>query len=340
MAQVVELVWNKGIAAMCDRRIPDEFPSGRNYLPAPVLAGALWSRKLPNNLIPNPESFHDIRDAELVWVRLSWLRSFIKQVLPFVKGRFVLATGDSDSSVPSELGRESQAILDSPHVLHWYTQNYDESLGQQKISPLPIGIDFHMQSQGPCWGEGAASAEEQQQVLMSVRDALPPLEQRIPKVYIDFAWQRGLGLRHYRRFHPLKGTRFRENRRRIVNKLRKNPLVALQETALPRTEMWRARGQYAFVLSPHGMGLDCHRTWEALALGHIVLVPSSALDPLYDGLPVGILRSWADITPDNLSTWMLQYRGSRGLHEKIRTNFWIEKMRATADQHSVSSKNG
>jgi hypothetical protein len=340
MAQAVELVWNKGIAARCDRRIPDEFVNGRNYLPVAPLAGAMWSGKLPDNLIADPESFHDIRDGELVWVRLSWLRSFIRQVLPFVKGRFVLATGDSDSSVPSELGGEAQAILDSPHVLHWYTQNHDGSLGQQKTSPLPIGIDFHMQSQGPCWGEGAASAEEQQQVLMSVRDALPPLEQRIPRVYIDFAWQRGLGLRHYRRFHALKGTHFRENRRRIVNKLRKNPLVALQETALPRTEMWRARGQYAFVLSPHGMGLDCHRTWEALALGHIVLVPSSALDPLYVGLQVGILRSWADITPDNLSNWMLQYRRHKGLHEKLRTNFWIEKMRATADQHSVSSKSG
>ena len=29
----VELVWNKGIAARCDRRIPNEFPNGRDYSP-------------------------------------------------------------------------------------------------------------------------------------------------------------------------------------------------------------------------------------------------------------------------------------------------------------------
>ena len=112
----------------------------------------------------------------------------------------------------------------------------------------------------------------------------------------------------------------------------KNPLVFPQAAFLPRTKLWRARGEYAFVLSPHGMGLDCHRTWEALALGHIVLVPSSALDPLYAGLPVAILRSWSDITPENLRKWLLQYRERKGVPEKLTTSFWIERMRAVAEK--------
>jgi len=337
MSQTVELIWNKGIAARCDRRIPDEFPDGRNYVPVPTLAGALWSRKLPDNLISDPACFRDIRDGDLVWVRLSWLRSFIKQVLPLVRARFVLVTGDSDSCVPSELASEARTLLDSANVLHWYTQNYDRLSGQQRISPVPIGIDFHMLSQGPCWGEDAQSPAEQEQVLISIRDGLPPLENRIQKVYIDFAWQRGFGLRHYRRFHPLRGTEFRENRRRIVKELGKNPLVFPQTAFLPRTQLWRTRGQYAFVLSPHGMGLDCHRTWEALALGHIVLVPSSALDPLYAGLPVAILRSWSDITPENVRKWLLQYREMKGVHEKLKTSFWIERMRAIAEKRLNTS---
>src|SRR6266853_280435 len=113
MSQNVELIWNKALAAMCDRRIPDEFPDGRNYVPVPTFAGALWSRKLPDNLISDPASFRDIRDGDLVWVRLSWLRSFIKQVLLLVRTRFVLVTGDSDSSVPSEIGQDAYVVLDS-----------------------------------------------------------------------------------------------------------------------------------------------------------------------------------------------------------------------------------
>src|ERR1700694_4627998 len=110
----VELIWNKGIAALCDRRIPDEFPDGRNYSTNSTLAGALTSSKLPDDLIPDPSVFHDLRDGELVWVRLSWLKSFAKHVLPFVKNRFILVTGDSDSCVPSELMAEARAILQCP----------------------------------------------------------------------------------------------------------------------------------------------------------------------------------------------------------------------------------
>src|SRR5260370_34279480 len=92
----VALLSNKGIAGRCDRRIPDEFPDRRNYSPVPAFAGAMASSKLPDNLIANPQSYSDIRDGELIWVRGSWVKSFIKQVLPLVQGMFVLVTGDSE----------------------------------------------------------------------------------------------------------------------------------------------------------------------------------------------------------------------------------------------------
>jgi hypothetical protein len=323
----VELVWNKGIAALCDRRIPDEFPDVRNYTANPTLAGAMWSRRLPDNLIADPAAYFDIREGEVVWVRLSWLKSFVKQVLPFVRSRFKLVTGDSDSSVPSELADEAPLILASPSILHWSTQNYDGSFAAQKISSVPIGIDFHMLAQGAAWGESPASPLQQERDLNSIRDSLPPVESRIPQVYLDFAWQRGFGLRHYRRFHPLNGTKFRETRRRLVNKLKKNEIVYCQAGAIPRNEMWRQRGQYAFVLSPHGMGLDCHRTWEALALGHIVIVPSSSLDVLYEGLPVIPVKTWKDLTPENLKTWLSQYSELATASEKLKSRYWVDQVR-------------
>ncbi len=327
-ASAVELVWNKGIAALCDRRIPDEFTDVWSYSPVATFAGALTSSKLPDNLIADPSAFGDIRDGELVWVRLSWLRSFVKQVLPFVTGRFILVTGDSDSCVPSELMSEARAVLQCPRVVHWYTQNYDGSIVSDRISPIPIGIDFHMLSERPIWGESVSSPAQQEQMLASTRQGLPALRDRIPKVYVDFAWQQGLGLRHYRRYHPLEGTKFHESRRRIGRKMRGNELAVCQDGPLPRTRMWRERGEHAFVLSPHGMGLDCHRTWEALALGHIVLVPSSALDALYTDLPVVTLKSWSEITELNLTTWQSTHAGKTGPNEKLRTRYWVEQMRS------------
>jgi len=329
--RAVELVWNKGIAALCDRRIPDEFPNGRDYSPVSVLAGALSSSRLPDNLIPNPVAVRDIQDGELVWVRLSWLKSFIHQVLPFLQAKFVLVTGDSDSCVPSELKSEARAILDSPKVIHWFTQNYDSSLAPERISPIPIGIDLHLLAEKASWGEDSVSPAQQEEVLRSVCESLPPVSSRIPKVYVDFAWQRGFGLRNYRRYHPLKGTKFHDSRRRIARTMIRNPAVFCQPCSLPRTQMWRERGQYAFVLSPHGMGLDCHRTWEALALGHIVLVPSSSLDALFAGLPVVPLQSWTDITPENLTEWLCRNSERAGMAEKLTSRYWTQQMRAKFD---------
>ena len=324
----VRLLWNKGIAALCDRRIPDEFPDGRTYSSVPLLAGALSSPTLPDNLISNPQSYGDIRDHELVWVRISWLKSFIKQVLPLVNSKFVLVTGDSDSCAPSELRAQGRVLLESPKISHWYTQNYDGSIVSQKISPIPIGIDFHMLSEKPIWGESVCSPQQQEQLLQSISAELPPRRDRVLGVYVDFPWKQGFGLRHYRRFHPLVGARSRELRRAVARKLQGNENVFFQNDPLPRTEMWRTRGNYAFVLSPHGMGLDCHRTWEALALSHIVLVPSSSLDSLYAGLPVVTLNDWNEISSSNLKKWLLQFQENSGVHEKLTSSYWIARMRA------------
>jgi hypothetical protein len=296
----------------------------------PVLAGALFTRKTPDDLITNPLAHAQIRDRELVWVRLSWLKSFIRQVLPLVTAKFILVTGDSDSSVPSELADVAEIILNCNQIVHWFTQNYDGSAAPDRISPIPIGIDFHMVSEFATWGEAQASPAKQEELLKSIRDSLPPLAHRIPEVYLDFCWQKSWGLRHYRRFHPLKGSHLWETRRRTAARLRNSEFVFAQGSSLPRSEMWRRRGEYAFVLSPHGMGLDCHRTWEALALGHIVLVPSSALDSLFEGLPVVSLRSWLDITPDNLRKWLAEFRDDNGLNERLKTDYWINKMRCYA----------
>jgi len=329
-----ELVWNKGIAALCDRRIPDEFPDGRNYSTVSTLAGAMPSRRLPDNLISDPTAYRGIADGELVWVRLSWLKSFVKQVLPLVKSRFVLATADSDACVPSEVMPEAQAILNAENVAHWYAQNYDGSMAPEKISPLPIGIDFHMQSEGPFWGESASPPKQQERTLRSIHGNLPPLRNRIQKVYVDFAWQQGFGLRDYRRYHPLTGTKFHENRRQVVKTMLKNDIAFCQRELLCRSEMWRKRGAYAFVLSPHGTGLDCHRTWEALALGHIVIVPSSSLDLLYRDLPVVAVKDWSELTAEKLAKWISLHEESDGMSEKLKTSFWIQHMRSfigTAD---------
>jgi hypothetical protein len=81
------------------------------------------------------------------------------------------------------------------------------------------------------------------------------------------------------------------------------------------------------VLSPHGGGLDCHRTWEALALGHLVVVPSSPLDRLFEGLPVVTVSDWDQANSRNLAWWLSASAGATP-EGPLTSRYWIERMRS------------
>lgn len=336
--QPVERVWNKGIARLCDRRFPDEFPDGLVYRPVPTLAGARMTADLPTEIIADAAGAADIGKGELVWVRLSWLPAFVRQVLPRVRTPFVLVTADSDSSVPSDVPADlAREILGSPTVIRWFTQNYDGT-APERIAPLPIGIDFHSMAEHPAWDEAIATPSEQEAALNAIERALPPLERRQPQLYIDFAWSRPaeawldiawrplLRIEHY---PAPKAARMREGRGAVIQKLRRRDGVVCQDARLPRGEMWRRRGQYAAVLSPHGGGLDCHRTWEALALGHLVVVPSSSIDPLFRGLRVAAVSDWDQVTAETLTRWLATTPGAPSA-APLTSTYWVDRMRAVA----------
>lgn len=305
-----ELVWNRGIAAHCDWRIPDEFPNGVDYIGKPDLApppdGA--------DLIENAEFYQGIRDGDLVWVRLTWLGSFVRQVVPFVDGRFVLVTGDSIQSVPSDVREAAEALLNDRRVIRWFAQNCKGCQGG--LLPLPIGLDFHTVSEKPYWGEEVSSPADQEREVKAIGASLPPVESRSRKVYLDFvAMATNYG-----------------GRAAIAKSFANNPCAFFQQERLSRSEMWRRRGDFAFVVSPPGWGLDCHRTWEALVLGHIVLVPASPLDRLYMGLPVVSISDWNEVTPAKLDMWVEMYGPLTLGNPRWNTRWWTEKMRAVAAQ--------
>jgi hypothetical protein len=116
----------------------------------------------------------------------------------------------------------------------------------------------------------------------------------------------------------------------VQSLLQQSPAVHFQERMVPRSELWREKTRYAFVISPHGNGLDCHRTWESLLLGNIVIVRTSSLDPLYEGLPVVIVQHWGEVTLPNLERWRDEHApafGSPGVEERLTNRYWVERIR-------------
>ena len=105
-------------------------------------------------------------------------------------------------------------------------------------------------------------------------------------------------------------------------------------------------GQHRFVLSPRGNGLDAHRTWEALLVGTIPIVRSSALNPLYERLPVLIVRDWSDVTPALLRRFLATYEVRKPFYhyERLFADYWlgqiaVQRERCLADLRASKAPN-
>ena len=147
---------------------------------------------------------------------------------------------------------------------------------------------------------------------------MPANGQRLLRVHADFHFNK-----HAR---PPMG----EGRDAVESTLRANPLIDFQAEKIPRLDLWREKTSYAFVVSPHGNGLDCHRTWESLALGNIVIVKRSPLDPLYGGRPVVIVNHWSEITQEALAQWQGEHArtfSEPSFRERLTNRYWIDRIR-------------
>lgn len=271
------IVWNKGIAMGCDR-----------YDFYPVL---------------RPEKYLNIHSGETIWIKGSLVGAFFKQVFPHISEPFVLVTGDSTISLPAELCPVTLAeIVQDSRLLHWYTQNYDPGVHQtEKISPLPLGMDFHSQFEKTSWRfKTIQTPQQQESSLLAIRDDF--CGNKVDAVYADFHFNNSS--RHLVRRHPT----VQRDRKAIYRSLKSNASVYFEKKRLPRATLWQQMARFDFVMSPHGSGLDCHRTWEALVLGSYVIVERSSLDPLYENLPVKIVDSFEEITAANIENWKAQFQ--------------------------------
>ena len=103
-------------------------------------------------------------------------------------------------------------------------------------------------------------------------------------------------------------------------------LVYYEPKNVIRLASWKKQIEYAFVVSPPGEGLDCHRTWEALCLGCIPIMISTPLDDMFEGLPVLIVKSWTDVTRELLDKTIFDYSRKEFCMEKLKMQFWMDKI--------------
>lgn len=311
---------------------------------APLLANVpetpshfAWSKGFMIEANVRPSDFFDhylhVRDyrkigkGDVVWVRTSQLPTFVRHVLPRISQRFILVTGDADDSVPLQRPEEARILLDNKYLVKWFAQNLDGSGPKHsKMEYLPIGLDYHTIVKDPgTFGEKRVRSHIQQENdLLELLKHLPPTRDRICKAYYDAHLVDRMHQDHRSRFGGLS----RVELKGALQKVAPNQVV-FQQRRLPQHEYFAEKAKYAFCVTTFGYGIDCHRTWECLVLGQIVITLSTTIDPLFEGLPVVCVKSWDEITEENLQKWLQQYGDAfenPHYRQRLTHRFWMNKI--------------
>lgn len=297
-------IWNLGLVSQCD--------VGPNKDPFTFFSDFSWD---------GPRALKKVQAGDLVWCAPEELEQIWAKGLSKLRHPIILMISGGDESFPSDYNIDVNQFISNPNIYHIFAQNCDYMGISSKITPIPIGLDFHTiayKGYPSYWGE-TGSVKEQEEVLFTILDTLKPTHHRKIGAFVDFL------------HHTYKDKEGRDERGELFALLQDTGLIDYSEIPIARSDLWRQKGEYAFSISPHGNGLDCHRTWEDLALGCIVIVKTSPLDPLYKGLPVVIVNNWDEITLENMEQWLTEYGDAfhnPSFREKLTHAYWNEKIQA------------
>jgi hypothetical protein len=245
----------------------------------------------------------NIKDNDIVHIHSMFLDKFVNLYLPKINKKFILISGDTDYITPLHHPIATQKIIESEFIIHFFVQNC--LINHHKITHLPIGLDYHTLSSGSnIWGCQKNPLEQEKEILEILKDSLY-FDKRIIKIYSTF------------HFYLDRG-----DRREAFENIPKD-LIDYESKQVTRIETYRKQIEYAFVASPFGGGPDCHRTWEALILGCIPIVKSSNLDPVFNDLPVLLVKNWSDITQELLDKTIEEFKNKSFKYEKLKLDYWV-----------------
>ena len=249
-----------------------------------------------------------IKDGDTVYVCSSAISDFVNRVFPIIQARIILVSGDSDSSIPTGVLEENEFLqfIADPRLIVWFSQNL--VLKHPKLKYLAIGLDYHTMANNSMYWGPTTSPKTQEDLLLAVIKKARPLADRKTTAYTTFHFVLERG-----------------GRQQAFDQIPKD-LVYYEPNRVTRLESWNRQIEYAFVVSPPGAGLDCHRTWEALCLGCIPIMISTSLDDMFAGLPVLIVNSWSDVTRELLDNTIAEYGLKEWCLDKLQLKFWVDKI--------------
>jgi len=236
-----------------------------------------------------------VKNGDTIFIRHDngFLDYFFTYIHPAIKARYILI---SHNCLCLKGINQYAKYLDNEKIIAWFGKNL--IINNPKAHPIPVGIANNF------WPHGNTE-------ILSKFSNKPNSKKNI-FLYMNFCIgnindKRGkIRSRVYNMF---------SNKRYCHKSKPKNFENYLQD--LSRSK---------FVLSPEGMGIDCHRTWEAMLVGSIPIIKSSKLDHLFKNLPVLIISNWKEITKEFLDNKYEEIHNKKYNLKKLYADYWLKKI--------------
>jgi hypothetical protein len=169
-------------------------------------------------------------------------------------------------------------------------------------------MDYHtMNEKSDFWGPGIQSPLSQELDLLSIINSSKNFKDRKFLGYCN--WSNSINSR---------------DRALCIERIQKE-LCYFERAAIPRIETWKNQANHMFVISPEGIGMDCHRTWEALLLGCVPVVKKNNHN-LFQNLPVWEVNDWSEFNAANILEKIQYFCGVEFDYSELFIEFWHKKL--------------
>jgi hypothetical protein len=83
-----------------------------------------------------------------------------------------------------------------------------------------------------------------------------------------------------------------------------------------------------FVVSPEGAGTDCHRSWEAIALGCVPIIKRNSISVLFKELSALIVDDWVEVNKTRLNEFASNLGNKKFNFNHLFAGHWKSRISA------------
>tara|TARA_R110002110_G_scaffold278819_3_gene494003 strand:+ start:1947 stop:2768 length:822 start_codon:yes stop_codon:yes gene_type:complete len=230
------------------------------------------------------------KSTDKLWIRNNCLDLYFVNEL--LNKPLIIYISDGDATFPYHYNKDYiHELLNNSFVLKIYAQNYNEEYLHPKLFHYPIGFDLHTTD----WFIGNNSYNKIKYIIQN-RD-----NNKLMRCLCDC---------HININNSSSRLELRDIKNDFIDKL--SDRVEID------TLINKYYSRYQFIISTHGNGLDCHRTYEALLSGAIVIHKHSVLDTLFKQFPIVLIDDWNEINMINLNKWYKEYKPKTNIQNILK----------------------